>query len=148
MHGTTSTSSLFFPGQNSDTLTGLTNGSPYTVSVTAVNAVGYGDASSPLVLTPATTPTAPKIISVAVSKKGATLTWKAPSSDGGSAITGYDVYVGLKAGKEATVPFNSVPVVGVTDVIALSKAKYFVIVKAMNAMGQSVASNEISFTTK
>jgi hypothetical protein len=84
------------------TLTGLTNGDNYTFTVTATNAVGTGAASSPsTTVTPATVPGAPSIVTVTPGNATATVTWTAPSSDGGSPVTAYTVVAA-----DSTTPLN------------------------------------------
>jgi hypothetical protein len=76
----------------------LTNGTAYTFTVAATNAAGTGAASAPsAALTPAapslppvvTVPGAPTSLVAKTSSSSATLTWKAPTTTGGSPITGY-----------------------------------------------------------
>ncbi|WP_459645790.1 fibronectin type III domain-containing protein [Kineococcus sp. NUM-3379] len=78
----------------SGTVTGLVNGTTYTVEVVARNAVGTGAASprSAAVL-PATVPGAPVLGSVAAGNATASVTWNAPADNGGSAVTAYTVRV-------------------------------------------------------
>jgi predicted RNA-binding protein with TRAM domain len=84
------------------TLSGLTNGDSYTFTVTATNVVGSGAASSPSnAVTPATVPGAPSILTVTPGNGTITITWAAPSSDGGSPVTAYTVVAG-----DVTTPFN------------------------------------------
>ena len=73
------------------TVTGLTNGQPYTFKVRAVNSAGASAASaaSPSV-TPATVPDAPTGLSATVSDRRVDLIWTAPASNGGQSITGYE----------------------------------------------------------
>jgi hypothetical protein len=80
------------------TIGGLTNGVTYRFKVAAMNAVGVGPASkisNPVVPAP-TAPAAPTIGTATAGNGRATVSWTTPSSDGGSAITGYIVtaYVG------------------------------------------------------
>jgi hypothetical protein len=74
------------------TLTGLTNGDTYTFTVQAINGVGLGNPSAPSpAVTPATVPGNPTGLSVSGGDSQVILGWSAPTSDGGSAITGYVV---------------------------------------------------------
>ena len=72
-----------------ETVPDLTNGQPYTVAVRAVNAAG-GSPATTVTATPVTTPGAPQNLSWTPGDEQATLTWDAPSSDGGAAITRYE----------------------------------------------------------
>jgi titin len=73
-------------------LSGLTNGTTYHVSLRAHNAIGDGTASDAVSATPVTTPGPPVLLagSVAGSDQQLDATFTAPTSDGGSAITGYE----------------------------------------------------------
>ena len=71
------------------TVTRLTNGQEYAFAVRAVNAVGPGPAAS-VTATPVTTPGVPQNLKWEPGDGQVTLTWEAPSSDGGSAITRYE----------------------------------------------------------
>ena len=68
----------------------LTNGTTYSVSVTATNSLGAGIPSSEIQVVPATTPSAPSAPSATAGDGKATVTWVAPAN-GGSAITAYTV---------------------------------------------------------
>ena len=75
------------------TVTGLTNGQSYTLSVRAVNAVGTG-AEPSITATPqalAAVPSAPQSLAATPGDEQVALTWSAPESDGSSPITGYEV---------------------------------------------------------
>ena len=75
----------------SHTIGSLANGTSYDVQVRAVNVAGDGAWSATTDGTPRTTPAAPTITSVTPGNVTLTVTWTAPDSTGGSAITGYDV---------------------------------------------------------
>jgi adhesin/invasin len=70
-------------------IAGLANGTTYQVMVRAVNASGSGTGSAPVAGTPATTPGAPSISAVTPGNGQLSVTFAAPSSTGGSAITNY-----------------------------------------------------------
>ena len=72
-----------------ETVPGLTNGQPYTFAVRAVNAVGGGPATT-VTATPVTTPGVPENLGWAPGDGQVTLSWDAPSSDGGAAIARYE----------------------------------------------------------
>ncbi|MEN9799810.1 MAG: hypothetical protein RL653_3507, partial [Pseudomonadota bacterium] len=75
------------------TISGLTNGTPYTVTVTATNAAGTGNSSSPLTPTPFGPPSAPLNVSVTSGTSAQlAVTWQAPTDNGGATITRYDAY--------------------------------------------------------
>ena len=72
-------------------VTGLTNGTAYTFTVIATNAVGSSQPSLPSnSVTPATTPATPNAPVATSGNAQASVTWTKPA-DGGSTITGYTV---------------------------------------------------------
>ena len=78
-------------GALSCTVGGLTNGTPYTFTVTATNGVGTGSASSVSnSVTPAAVPDKPTGVVATRGNTSASLVWAAPA-DNGSTITAYTV---------------------------------------------------------
>ena len=78
------------------TVAGLANGTTYLCSVTATNAVGTGPASTAASVTPigpppdlSQPPTQPQNVTVTAGNGSITLSFTAPSFNGGAAITGY-----------------------------------------------------------
>lgn len=72
---------------------GLTNGTPYTFSVSAHNAFGTSASSRPASATPLAAPSAPTQLATRSSASSITLTWAGPMSTGGTPITRYLVSV-------------------------------------------------------
>jgi len=70
------------------TVTGLTNGTFYSFTVTATNSKGTGLASIASSAAPGSVPGIPTNVSATAGNAQATLTWTAPTSDGGP-INGY-----------------------------------------------------------
>ena len=122
------------------TVTGLTNGTAYTFTVTATNKAGTGPASgasSPAV-TPYTVPGAPTIGTVTAGNADATVSFTAPASNGGSAITGYTV-TSSPGGKTASGTATTLTVTGLTNGTA-----YTFTVTATNKAGTGPASGASS----
>jgi len=127
------------------TVTGLTNGTAYTFTVTATNINGTGPASCPSnsVTPAATAPGAPTIGTAVAGNAQATVSFTAPASDGGSAITLYTV-TSSPGGLTGTGTANPITVTGLTNGTA-----YTFTVRATNAVGMgaaSAASNSVTPT--
>ena len=71
------------------------------------------------------------------------LQWSAPAWNGGSAVTGYNVYRGTSSGGE-TLLAQVGNVTSYTDATATSGTTYFYKVSAVNSVGEGPLSNELS----
>ncbi len=124
------------------------NGTTYYYKVTAVNAAGQSPRSNEASATPqATAPSAPTGLMASGSNGSVKLSWIAPASNGGSQITGYDVYRGTSPGGESSTPIaTGVSGSTYTDTGVTNGTTYYYKVTAVNAVGQSPQSNEASAT--
>ena len=134
------------------TVTGLTNGTQYTLAVRAVNDGGDGTAST-VTATPETVPDAPTSLTATGADTSVTLAWTASVSDGGSAITMHQYR--QKAGTDNYGDWTDIPesapggdnAIGHT-VTGLDRGKtYTFLVWAVNSAGNSIASGEASAPT-
>ncbi|RID97777.1 beta strand repeat-containing protein, partial [Simplicispira hankyongi] len=122
-------------------ITGLTNGTAYSVTLRAVNAGGGGAASAAVGVTPYTVPGAPTIGTATAGSGQASVAFTAPASNGGSAITGYTV-TSNPGGLTGTGAASPITVTGLT-----SGTAYTFTVTATNAAGTgsaSAASNSVT----
>jgi len=118
------------------TVTGLTNGTSYTFTVTATNAIGTSPASAPSApAVPATAPGAPTGVTAVTGYQQGTITWTAPASNGGALISGYTV-TSSSGGKTCTTSTTSCIVTGLTN-----GTSYTFTVKATNSAGTGPASS-------
>jgi len=119
----------------SHVITGLTNGTPYTFTVTATNVVGAGPASAASnAVVPATLPGAPLGVSAVGGVGQATVSFAPPASNGGAAITGFVV---TSNPDNITVFGSASPIVvpGLTN-----GTNYAFTVAAINSVGTGPAS--------
>lgn len=117
------------------TVPGLTNGVAYTFVVTATNAVGTGVPSlSSESVTPATTPDVPTGVTATPGTRSLSVAWTAPDSDGGSAITGYEVTM-FPGGTVRAVQGTTTTFTDLTSTIERTFT-----VRALNAEGAGVDS--------
>src|SRR5216684_934714 len=110
------------------------NGITYFYKVAAVNSVGPGPLSNEASATPATVPSAPQNLVASAGNGSVSLSWTAPASNGGAAVTSYNVLRSTSSGAESSL---SSGVVGTT---------FFYKVAAVNSVGPGPLSNEASAT--
>jgi predicted phage tail protein len=123
--------------------TGLTNGTTYWYQVSAVNAVGEGTRSTETSARPVTVPGAPRNVNATKNPtRGITLTWVAPTSDGGAAITKYRIYRSIAGGVETSVEVGNV--LSYIDTATTSGVRYSYRVSAVNSVGEGPRSTQTS----
>src|SRR5262249_12478695 len=118
---------------------GLANGTAYYYRVSAINALGEGSLSNERSATPATGPGAATLTSTTAGNANVALAWSAPTSDGGSALTGYRIYRGTATGTETLLTTVGTATTW-TDSTAANGTTYFYKVSAVNAVGEGTLS--------
>jgi outer membrane protein OmpA-like peptidoglycan-associated protein len=123
-------------------VTGITPGTSLTVSISASNAIGTSAVTTSTYLLP-TVPNAPTIDLVATTASAATITWRAPTSNGGRAITSYSV-IASNSGTQFRCTSTTLSCVINGLVIDTT---YSFTVRAVNNIGSSQASLAVSGAT-
>jgi uncharacterized protein (TIGR02145 family) len=137
------TGSVFQAGSGNIIVSGLTNGTSYTFTVTANNEAGTSIASAPSnSVTPISVPDAPTIenaeINIYSGVAGqAIIRFTAPANNGGEAITSY-IATSSPGGLTGTWPYPESGYIFVTGLV--TGTTYTFTVTATNAIGTSVAS--------
>ena len=128
------------------TFTGLTNGTLYYFQVAAVNISGIGTYSAQTTATPSTIPGAPVITSSTSNQnQTSTVSWTAPSDNGGSPISSYNLQYSTSSSGEwlpstpytVTAPITSYTFTGLTN-----GTLYYFQVAAVNPSGQGQYSSQ------
>lgn len=126
-------------------LAGLTDGVEYSVRVRAVNAAGAGPWSDPVVQLAAVVPYAPTNLDSIAGDTELSLSWDAPTNDGGSAITEYIIRYTPDGQSPVTVETNSTStsftLTGLTN-----DTLYTIEVAAINIIGTGSYSTSTSDT--
>jgi fibronectin type 3 domain-containing protein len=126
--------------------TNVTLGSSYVYTVTALNGNGgKGPVSQELPVLMPLLPRAPSSLVANAGDGRVVLSWIPPSSDGGSLITGYKVFRGLR-GMELTVLGMVTNGTGYVDETVVNRVTYIYAVMAENAVGEGPSSVTVSAT--
>ncbi|HYM40391.1 MAG TPA: kelch repeat-containing protein [Thermoplasmata archaeon] len=126
--------------------TGLTNGQTYYYEIRANNSAGQGPASAEVSTTPETTPSAPQSLVATAGVQAVTLTWQAPVSDGGAAVSRYVIYRGTASGAETLLASTRGTALSYADSGLTSGTTYYYEVSALNAAGEGARSSEVHAT--
>jgi predicted phage tail protein len=125
-------------------VSGLVMGRGYIFRVAAVGRSGAGDFSSPsAIVTPATVPTAPVGVLATGGLGQVALSWRAPTSTGGSPINQYIVQYSPSAGRWLTSTTVGSNTTTATVGGLLANRSYSLRVLAVNDMGNSPASRVV-----
>ena len=119
------------------TITGLSAGTGYEVQVRATNSLGdSGWSTSGTATTDTTVPSAPAAPTVtAASSSSVEVDWDAPTEDGGTTVTGYDVQYRVSGGSTWT-QIDNLTATETTITSLSSDTTYEVQVRAQNSNGE------------
>ncbi len=130
----------------STTVTGLTNGTSYNLRVSATNSAGTSAASTTTSVTPVTTPGTPTGLAGSSGDAQVALSWTAPPSDGGAAITDYKVEYQPSGGSWTTFADGTTTSASATVTGLTNGTVYTFRVSATNSVGTSTASTTAAVT--
>ncbi|HEU5489048.1 MAG TPA: fibronectin type III domain-containing protein, partial [Candidatus Nitrosotalea sp.] len=132
--------------------TGLASSTTYAYRVSAINSVGNSSPSNVASATTLVVITAPQpptgLTATATSSSQIDLSWNAPGSDGGSAITGYKIERSINGGTFSILVANTADTAtAYSDTGLTSNTNYAYRISAINSVGTSSPSNTASATT-
>ena len=126
-------------------VTGLINGTNYSIRLRAVNAIGVGAASTAVSAIPAAAPAAPTDLVVTAGDGLITIGFT-PGADNGVAITNYEYFIN---GTNTWVPFNPADATAPVTITGLTNGiSYSIRLRAVNSVGAGSASAFVSATPK
>ncbi len=123
-------------------VTGLANGTAYYFWLVSGKIVVSNTVSA----VPVTVPGAPAGLTATAGNARVTLSWAAPASDGGSPVSGYNVYVATSADFKGAAELPGVTGTAIVLVGLVNGTSYYFRVTAVNAVGQSPPSAGASAT--
>ena len=128
------------------TLSGLVNGTEYTVRVAAVNDSGTGAWSTEAVRTAATVPSAPRNLTVVSANRALGAIWTAPTSTGGLAIERYLIQWTTDPSDYGSADEREVTNTHALLIFLVNGTRYTVRVAAVNEVGAGAWSTQRSGT--
>lgn len=130
-----------FTTASSYIISNLTNGVTYQIQVKALNAIGEGNTSNIISVTPSTTPSAVTINSISAGDGTAYVDFMA-DSNGGSEITNYKYSIDNGVTFSSFSPEQTTNPLTITDLT--NGNTYDIVIKAVNFNGDGIASNSQS----
>ena len=127
------------------TVSNLAAGTRYYFAVTAVNSAGEGSPSDEANATTAGPPGAPPGLTANAGTRQVSLSWVPPLSNGGSPVTGYNVYMSTSPGSRGT-ELTTTTGTSYTATGLLNGTKYYFRVTAVNTLGEGPASAQVAVT--
>jgi len=123
--------------------TGLANGTAYTYRVQAVNLAGTGPYSQAASATTWSAPSVPTSTAAEAKVNAVRLTWHPPAVDGGTPVTGYNIFRGLQPGPD-TLLASVGNVLSYEDTTAHNGTRYYYRLASVNAVGQGIVTNRLT----
>ena len=125
-------------------VTSLAGGQDFSFNITAHNIAGEGPQSLGVSAVPYTTPGVPTGLIALAENAQASLSWKAPSSNGGMGIIGYNVYRAIGSG--ALTFLTTVTKTSYLDIGLINGQAYSYEVSALNAIGEGPRTASVTTT--
>jgi fibronectin type 3 domain-containing protein len=129
--------------------TSVVNGQKYYYYLTAENTFGESSPSIEVFATPKsskTVPNSPKLLQAIPGKDNIQLNWEAPTYDGGSSVIEYKIYKGTNSGSESYQKSVNFDKLSYKDTSVTSGTTYYYFITAVNTIGESDPSSEMSAT--
>ncbi len=126
-------------------ITGLTNGTSYSVRIRAVNSINPGAQSNAVSATPAGVPNPPTSLT-GVAGNQAIYVLFTEGNNGGSPITNYEYSIDGGSSFTPFSPAQTISPVEISNVGLTNGTSYTVQLKAVNVSGSSIASSSVSVT--
>ena len=125
--------------------TGLANGLTYYYQVGAVKAIGEGDLSTEVTVTPGTSPTTPRDLTVMPGNSYVYISWKLPVQNGGFPVKNFRIYRDTTPGGEALL-IELGDESSYNDTAVTNEITYYYQISAVNARGEGPLSPEVGGT--
>jgi hypothetical protein len=124
------------------TIAGLANGTPYSITLRAINSLGSGNPSDAVETTPAAAPAAPTGLSAAPGDSQVTISFT-PGADNGAAITNYEYSLngGSYTALSSATAGSPIIIAGLTN-----GTPYSITLRAINSSGSGNPSDAVETT--
>ena len=143
----TNYSQLTSNANGSYTVSGLSNGSPSFITVTAINRIGTSNPSSSIVAIPSTVPDAPTTPTAVHGNGLATILFVPPANDGGNSITNYQFSISPGTTSYSSGVFYTCNLIGFTNSFSINGltngTQYTILLQAVNTNGPSSSSQPV-----
>ena len=130
----------------SKVIEGLSDATTYSFKIIATNGNGNSASADFADATTNSVPGAPQSVSASVSSTTISTSWSAPTSNGGSSITEYKVYLIDNSGADVTAQTKTTVNTSI-DITSVSPGTYSVKVTAKNAVGEGARSTASTSVT-